>query len=78
MVDYTQTEKPKDVIVDRELQRIDDAMKAPFAFVVLHRPPKRLFDGLSCICDGVDWDPMLDGIKRPIWYDAGGPAWKAF
>ena len=46
--------------------------------LVAYAPPKRTRDGMTLICDGILWNPLGDGVKRPIWYDAGAGTWKSF
>jgi hypothetical protein len=45
---------------------------------VLHVAPGKPRDGDVAICDGTDWNPLSDGIKRPIWFDGGSTSWKKF
>lgn len=42
------------------------------------REPARPVDLQVVVCDGTNWNPMGDGLKRPIWYDADVQLWKAF
>jgi hypothetical protein len=43
---------------------------------ILYSAPPRPREGQVGICDGVSWNPLGDGIKRPVWFD--GVDWKAF
>lgn len=70
-----------DVALNEELQRISLAIEGvsnlPF-LPVLAREPLKPRDGQTAICDGVNWDPLGDGLKRPVWYDFDDEEWKAF
>jgi hypothetical protein len=76
-MNYSPTEIPEDSKVERELHRVGQAMRQP-VFFVYHTAPVKPIDGMIVICDGVNWNPLGDGIKRPLWYDAGAAVWKKF
>jgi hypothetical protein len=38
--------------------------------------PEKPREGQTAICDGTNWNPLSDGIKRPVWFN--GTAWSAF
>lgn len=38
----------------------------------------RPFDGQMAVADGVNWDPLGDGVKRPVWYDKATGQWFNF
>lgn len=75
------TYRPSSVIQDKvvldEFQRLAavlnrlGAERIDFRYV----PPERPRLGDIAICDGVEWDPLGDGIPQPIWYD--GTNWVA-
>lgn len=75
---YAPSEAFKDPAVERELRRISEAFETVNRLPVLHTAPLKPRDGDVVICDGTDWDPLSDGTKRPLWYDADVPEWKAF
>lgn len=68
----------KDSEVFRELQLIAQSMGEVGRMRVLYREPLRPRDGMFCVCDGVIWNPIGDGIKRPIWFDEAAGLWKVF
>lgn len=77
---YTPSETVGDPAVARELQRISQVL-ATFAapgLAELTVEPGKPFHGQTVICDGSDWDPLGDGVRKPVWYDANASAWKAY
>jgi hypothetical protein len=62
----------------RELQLIAQELENLRSMRVLHNAPLKPRDGNFCICDGVNWNPLGDGIKRPIWFDQTAGLWKRF
>jgi hypothetical protein len=77
---YKLTEQINDPAVARELQNIANSLNTIIVgrFVVLHSAPAKPQDGQAVICDGVNWNPIGDGVKRPIWYDKTAGLWKIF
>lgn len=77
---YTPSGGVKDPEVLRELQSISRAFTELLSqrLAVTHVEPLRPRDGVVAICDGSDWDPLSDGIKRPVWFDEAAGVWKAF
>jgi hypothetical protein len=75
---YTPSDTIKDAEVYRELQRVGEEFEALPRLKILHVEPVKPRDGNYCVCDGVNWNPFGDGIKRPIWYDATTASWKSF
>lgn len=75
---YTPQDTVKDPEVFRELQEIAREMKELPQMRVMYREPQKPRDGLFCICDGTAWNPLGDGIKRPVWFDQDALLWKAF
>jgi hypothetical protein len=43
---------------------------------VLAVAPEKPRDGEGAICNGTTWNPIGDGVKRPVWYDATAATWK--
>jgi hypothetical protein len=43
---------------------------------VLAVAPEKPRDGEGAICNGTTWNPIGDGVKRPVWYDATAAIWK--
>jgi hypothetical protein len=76
-MEYNPSETPDDSKVERELYRIGEAIRLP-QLIVYHSAPEKPVDGLLVICDGVNWNPLGDGIKRPLWYDFTAAVWKKF
>lgn len=74
---YAPVESPLDPAVERELRRVGDAMRI-LTLVVHNRAVVRPAEGQVVICDGVNWNPLGDGIKRPIWFDVDTGTWKSF
>lgn len=72
---YTPTDL-KDPETSRELRRIAEEFNAIGKMRVFHREPEKAREGFFCICDGTDWNPLGDGIKRPVWFN--GVAWSKF
>lgn len=66
--------------VYRELLRIGQLLlrNQTGAIEVLAVAPERPSDGDVAICDGASWDPLNDGVKRPVWFDEDALVWKAF
>lgn len=75
---YSPSDVVKDAEVYRELQAISQEFEAIGKMKVLYNPPVRPREGNFCICDGITWNPLGDGIKRPVWYDQTALLWKAF
>ena len=65
----------KDPEVYREFQEVARAMKELPLFLIVYREPVRPREGMYCVCDGNFWNPLGDGVKRPIWFH--GTAWVA-
>ena len=76
--EYFQSTPGLDPKVQAELRRISEILATANQMPVLHKEPIRLIDGLTAICDGSDWDPLSDGVKRPVWYDQDAGLWKTF
>jgi len=68
----------KDPEVYREFQEVARGMAEMQKMPVFYAEPSKPRDGNFCICDGVHWNPLSDGVKRPIWYDEEASTWKAF
>jgi hypothetical protein len=70
----------QDPIVHDALQRIVSAMTVLIAdkIAITAVEPVKPRDGWVRICDGVNWNPLEDGIKRPVWFDAETETWKKF
>lgn len=77
---YRPNDTIKDAEVFREFQRIGALLTSVFngSIRVLHVAPEKASDGDTAICDGVDWNPILDGVKRPIWFEADSGEWRKF
>lgn len=77
---YTPTSGTISEDVRRELLKIAEV------FALLNRSPIRVLnvapekprDGDCAICDGTNWNPIADGVKRPVWYDETAATWKKF
>ena len=74
---YEPAEVPDDSKVERELRRVADASRFT-VLNVLAKAPSRPAEGMVVMCDGVNWNPIGDGIKRPIWFDAVTGLWNKF
>jgi hypothetical protein len=76
--------RPSDGIQDQEVFRELLRISQVFTFLdkgsirVLHAAPEKPSDGDTAICDGGDWNPLGDGIKRPIWFNETTGLWEAF
>ena len=75
---YTASESLKDPEVVREFREIGKEMENLRRMQVRFSEPQRPRDGFFCICDGSNWNPLGDGIKRPVWFDETAGLWKAF
>ena len=79
-MNYRPSETVKDLAVYRELSRIAQILgqleKGPIR--VLHVAPEKPSDGDTAICDGANWNPLGDGIKRPIWFNETSGLWSVF
>lgn len=77
---YEPAELVSDSATQRELQRVAASLNNIYAGKLRVMPvaPAKPSDGQIVICNGTTWDPLGDGIKRPIWYDAGAQLWKSF
>jgi len=66
--------------VARELRKIAEVLADLnlTAFPVTYVAPEKPRDRQNAICDGTSWNPIGDGVKRPVWYDATAAAWKKF
>lgn len=66
--------------VRRELFAIAEtfASLATGSLRVLNVAPLKPRDGDTAICDGTNWNPIGDGVKRPVWYDEAATTWKKF
>jgi len=42
------------------------------------RPYDKPFDGQIAIADGTNWDPLGDGVKKPVWFDKNSATWNNF
>lgn len=67
-----------DPAVQHELQKVGIELSKPLRLAVRYKAPEKPGDGEICICDGVHWDPLIDGIKRPVWFDNTVQLWKKF
>jgi hypothetical protein len=58
-----------------ELQRVSAAFTKLEQNIVPNaaREPERPRSGMLLLCDGVNWDPLGNGISQPVIYD--GAAW---
>lgn len=63
----------------RELQRVEQVLQQfdTKGIRVTHIVPVKPVDGELHICDGVNWNPLGDGVKRPVWFDSATQTWKA-
>ena len=79
-MEYRPVETIKDEAVLRELYRIAEVLATLLLgnLEVRATPPEKPGDGDSAICDGVNWNPLSDGIKRPVWYNASNQTWNRF
>lgn len=70
--------KVSDPIIYRELLKISSVLEGLYQgkLSVLTVEPAHPRLGMLFICDGVHWNPLGDGVMRPIWFD--GAVWKAF
>jgi hypothetical protein len=66
----------KDREVFRELQEVARSFEEIPRMKILFAEPFKPRAGNFCICDGTTWNPLGDGIKRPVWFD--GTNWQAF
>lgn len=67
-----------DPLVNAELRRISLefqllSTKILKEYTVEPQKPKDLD---VAVCDGILWNPLGDGIRRPLWFDVG--IWKPF
>jgi len=77
-VSYTPADVIKDPEVYRELQKISEEFNAIGQMRVFYREPLKPRDGFFCLCDGVQWNPVGNGIKQPVWFDADSSTWFTF
>jgi len=77
-VSYKLAEIPSDAATERELRKVEVAFGLGQArrLLVAAVAPTKPFEGMVLICNGTTFNPIGDGIKRPIWYD--GAAWQKF
>ncbi len=72
--------RPAGTLTDPEIQRELEAIAREFAELpsmqIRYREPFKPREGNYCVCDGTTWNPLGDGIKRPIIFLNG--AWEAF
>lgn len=56
--------------IEQALLQIQDALNTVDvnALPVLTAQPGYVFDGMLCCCDGINWNPLNDGIKRAVIY----------
>lgn len=74
---YSPVETADDPKAAREFRRVAEASNL-VRLIVYTQAPVRPPDGMLAICDGVNWNPLGDSIKRPLWFDAAGQVWKKF
>lgn len=78
---YTPSATFSDPALVEELQRIAQAierLRVTPQILVRNSPPPKPFDGQVLIADGVNWNPIGDGVKRPVWYDIATETWKKY
>lgn len=75
---YKPTDTLKDSEVFREFQQVASELQELRRMLVTFREPFKPRDGQFIIPDGVTWNPLGDGLKRPIWFDKDAGVWKAF
>lgn len=68
----------KDPEVYREFQEVARGMAEMQRMPIVYRAPEKPRDGHFCITAGTTWNPLGDGIKRPVWFDEAAGVWKAF
>ncbi len=66
--------------VEEELRKLARELSKVQAgkLLVATRAPAKPEDGDVVVCDGVNWNPLSDGVKRPLWYDRTTQTWKKF
>jgi hypothetical protein len=54
--------------IEQALQQISMSLNLDSVKVlpVLNKEPGYVVDGMLCICDGTNWNPLGDGIKRAV------------
>ena len=74
------SEKIADPGTERELQKIVSLLNVLTAerLRITYVAPSKPVDGQVALCDGVHWNPLSDGVKRPVWFDKGTNSWKSF
>jgi len=79
-MNYQPSRSITDITVLTEFQKISVLLQQIVAekLSVLAVAPTKPRDGDVVICDGVNWNPLSDGIKRPIWFDQSTTSWKKF
>lgn len=65
----------------QEFQKVQAASNGPVETVVfppLAQQPKKLFEGLTCVADGQNWDPLTlwASLSRPYKVCYLGGAWR--
>lgn len=75
---YRPTGNVQDPATSDELDRIaqEFAMAVARNLEVTNVAPPKPSEGEVRVADGVNWDPIGDGFKRPVWF--GGGVWLAF
>lgn len=75
---YSPADTIKDPEVYRELQRIGEEFNQILKLKITSQLPTKPRDGDVRIADGINWNPIGDGIKRPVWFDVVSHTWKSF
>jgi hypothetical protein len=64
----------------RELRKIAEVLaivdKNTIRFLTAAPEKPRMGD--VAICDGTNWNPIADGVRRPIWFDETSGVWRRF
>ena len=74
---YRPSELIRDEATGRELDRIGVALSRAQQgrFRLLYKEPAKPQDGETAICDGTEWDPIGDGLRRPVYFDGDLGMW---
>jgi len=77
---YVVTEQVNDEGALRELKKIQGLFGSLTAgkLAIRRTVPEKPQDGQVVICDGAHWNPIGDGVKRPVWFDKDTNTWKIF
>lgn len=69
-----------DPAAQEELQRVEQVLQQfdTKGLRVSHLDPAKPVDGQTQIADGINWNPLGDGVKEPVWYDSATLTWKRF